>query len=235
MNTRTPLIASALLASSLVSGVAHAALQGRDLNGSAGSFEAYYDTELNITWLADANVNGPMAWAAAKTWAANLNIVDTVNNITYDNWRLPTVTDTGTSGCNFAFTGTDCGYNVNTASSEMAHLFYDEMGWLAMYNTAGMPQQDPLVIGHGPFLQNMQAYKYWSGTGSALNTNDAWTFDFGTGYQNVYPAVINLKFFALAVSPGDVAAVPEADTWAMLLAGLGLIGVATWRRKPAKV
>jgi hypothetical protein len=39
-------MASTLLATSLIFGTAHAALEGRDLNGSIGSFEAYYDTDL---------------------------------------------------------------------------------------------------------------------------------------------------------------------------------------------
>ena len=30
-------------------------LQGRDLDGNLFTIEAYYDTALNITWLADAN------------------------------------------------------------------------------------------------------------------------------------------------------------------------------------
>jgi hypothetical protein len=33
-------------------------LQGRDLDGNLTTFEAYYDTALNITWLADANYAG---------------------------------------------------------------------------------------------------------------------------------------------------------------------------------
>ena len=61
------------------------------------------------------------------------------------------------------------------------------------------------------------------------NTGNAWAFGFSDGYQ---PAGYKGSgFYALAVSPGDVAAVPEADTWAMLLAGLGLVGVATRRRR----
>jgi len=36
------------------------------------------------------------------------------------------------------------------------------------------------------------------------------------------------NLYALAVSPGDVAAVPEAQTYALMLAGLGLIG---WRAR----
>lgn len=41
----------------LCAGFAQAALQGRDLDGHiSNGFEAYYDTALDITWLADANV-----------------------------------------------------------------------------------------------------------------------------------------------------------------------------------
>ncbi len=54
MNTRlcTQL---ALVAALGISGTTHAALQGRDLDGNLATFEAYYDTVLDITWLADAN------------------------------------------------------------------------------------------------------------------------------------------------------------------------------------
>ena len=221
---KKPLIL-ALLAGIALSGAAQATLMGRDLNGSAGSFEAYYDTDLGITWLADANVNGRMTWAAANTWAANLSFTDGVN--TYDNWRLPTVTDTGTSGCNFADTGTDCGYNVDTATGEMAHLFYDELGNKAFYDAAGAgPQTGWGLTNTGPFT-NLQANYYWSATEDAP-TGNAWNFYFYDGYQRT-----DLKhggFYALAVSPGDVAAVPEAQTYALMLAGLGLIGWRVRRR-----
>lgn len=227
MNTRTMLIASSLIAASLVSGTAQAALQGRDLNGSIGSFEAYYDTDLNITWLAAAN-NTAMTWAAANTWAANLSFTDGVN--TYDNWRLPIVIDTGTSGCDFAYTSTDCGYNVNTATSEMAHLFYDELGNKAYFTTAGAsPQAGWGLTNTGPFTNlQLQPGIYWSGSVYAPDISRAWYVDFSIGRQYHNPTYAG--YYALAVSPGDVAAVPEADTWAMLLAGLGLVGWRTQRR-----
>jgi len=219
-------LAPIVIALGLVSGSAHAALQGRDLNGSPGSFEAYYDTDRNITWLANANVNGRMNWAEANTWAASLSFTDGVG--LYNNWRLPTVVDTGTPGCDFAFTGTDCGYNADTATSEMAHLFYDELGNKAYFDTSGgYPQSGWGLFNTGPFT-NLRAYAYWSGT-EEPGTSSAWFFDFTNGNQST-----SLKpngFLALAVSPGDVGAVPEADTWAMLLAGLALVGAATrWRR-----
>lgn len=50
-----------------------------------------YDTDLNITWLADANyaktsgydADGLMTWAAANAWAQNLTYGG------YTDWRLP--------------------------------------------------------------------------------------------------------------------------------------------------
>ena len=46
-------------------------LQARDLNGDTVT-DAYYDTALNVTWL--ANANGAMTWSAANTWASNLMV-----------------------------------------------------------------------------------------------------------------------------------------------------------------
>ena len=92
MNTRTTLVASALLAAGLLSGAAHAALQGRDLDGNLSTFEAYYDTVLNATWLANANQgagssyddganssDGRMTWASAYAWADTLSLTDGIN------------------------------------------------------------------------------------------------------------------------------------------------------------
>ena len=216
MNIRTTLITSSLIAASLVSGAAHAALQGRDLNGSAGSFEAWYDTELDITWLADANyaqtsgydMDGRMDWATANTWAASLSFTDGVN--TYADWRLPT-------------SDTCVGFDYGCAGSEMGHLFYSELG-----GTAGQSISTSADPDLAKFI-NLQANDYWSATEYAPDTNYAWYFDFYYGDQGA--TAKSDGFAALAVSPGDVAAVPEADTWVMLLAGLALVGAATRRRR----
>ena len=55
---------------------------------------------------------------------------------------------------------------------------------------------------------------------------DGWYFLTDLGFQG-YGGQSN-EFYALAVRPGDVAAVPEAETYALMLAGLGLIG---WRAR----
>jgi len=53
---------------------------------------AVYDTDLDITWLADANANGLMTWANANTWAANLMVGG------FTDWRLPTALNSDGSG-----------------------------------------------------------------------------------------------------------------------------------------
>lgn len=204
-------------------------LQGRDLDGNLATFEAYYDTALNITWLANANYAGTtMNWATANTWAANLNPYG--SGIT--GWRLPTIMDTGTSGCNFAYSGTDCGYNVDTATSEMAHMFYNTLGNLSYYDTSGSgPQAGWGLTNTGPFA-NVQSGGYWSATEYAPATSGAWLFGFNDGGQG--SGIKTGNGYAWAVHAGDVgaSAVPvPAAAWLFGSGLLGLVGVSRKRRR----
>ena len=248
MNIQTTLVASSLLAS-LVTGAAHAALQGRDLNGSAGSYEAYYDTVLDVTWLADANyaqtsgfdADGRMEWGDANAWAASLIFTDGVR--VYDNWRLPTVEPINGVSFNYSFAlngSTDKGYNVSeqdtayagSTGSEMAHLFYNTLNNPGNYTPTGKSSgcytngtSDTCLDNVGPFL-NLQSEAYWAATGFAPNDSQAWSFFMFDGRQ--IDGSVACARYALAVSPGDVAAVPEVQTYALMLAGLALIG---WRAR----
>lgn len=193
-------------------------LQARDLDND-GTTDAFFDTELNITWL--RNVIGQMTWNQAITWADDLNFGG------YTDWRLPTLTDTGTPGCNFATSGTDCGHNVQIATSEMAHLFFSTLGNKGIYDTNGNPQLGWGLTNTGDF-QNMQPAGYWLALENASYTDTAWSFYTDIGYQAVDWK--NDQFFALAVRPGDVTAVPEPSEWLMMLTGLGVIGLARRRQ-----
>lgn len=125
------------------------------------------------------------------------------------------------------------GYNVDPASSEMAHLYFTELGNLSFYTVsgadsgayAGGANPNSTLDNTGPFT-NFQSYFYWSGTEYAPNNAYAWFFTTGSGYQYANPK--DVSFYALAVRSGDVAAVPEAETYALMLAGLGLVG---WRTR----
>jgi len=209
-------------------------LLGRDINRNAVaatdvSAVYLYDTTLGVTWLRDANANGQMTWDTATAWAANLSTGSGGNTIS--GWRLPTMTDTGTLGCNQSYGGTDCGYNTATSNSEMASLFYNTLGNKAYFNTSGADQAGFGLTNAGSF-QNMQSNYYWLGTEYAPDPNLAWYFNTWDGGQ--IDAVKTPQIYALAVRTGDVMApVPEPETYAMLLLGLGVVGAISRRRSRA--
>ena len=211
-----------------------------------------YDTALNVTWLADANyaktsgyhANGQMTWDQATTWASNLSFYDSVRKVTYTDWRLPnTGPVNGVSMTPEPFPGgyvsswdgsTDVGHNISapgsafpgSKGSEMAYLFYNGLGNKGSYDVNGVYQPVSGLINTGPF-SNFRPYFYWSGTEYAFDTGNAWSFS-SDGSQKWKNKSL-LPMYALAVRPGDVAAVPvPAAVW---LLGSGLIGLAGITRK----
>lgn len=98
------------VAATLLAGPTQAALQDRDLNRDS-VVDAFYDTDLDITWLRDADVNSVMTAYDAVTWADGFSFGG------YTDWRLPT---------------SDSCYGYNCTGSEMGHLWYVELG-----NSAG--------------------------------------------------------------------------------------------------
>ena len=201
-------------------------LQARDV-GNTGTTNAFYDTALGVTWLRDANVNGQMDWNTAMSWASNL----TVGGV--GGWRLPTMADP-IAVDNCTVNGTNCGFNVYPTSSEMANLFFSTLGNKSYFDISANPQTGYGVTNAGTF-QNMQSISYWLGTEVVYQPNNAWVFMTDVGLQSATTEKSTLYASAMAVHPGDVgtvvSAVPEPETYAMLLAGLGFIGVVTRRRR----
>jgi hypothetical protein len=116
----------------------------------------------------------------------------------------------------------------------MAHLYFVTLGNQSYSTTtgavsgayAGGANPSSTLDNVGPFT-NFQSNLYWSGTEYAPDPSYAWYFHANYGYQGHNDKTYSF-LYALAVSPGDVAAVPEAETYALMLAGLGLIG---WRAR----
>lgn len=175
MKKRTGILAGAALL--LLGGSVQAALLGRvPLTPGRTDYQAYYDTVLAITWVADANLaktsgydsagltgwaapdypgggisrndsEGKISWMEANTWITLLN---TANYLGVDDWRLPRVVDTTGCGYNDIY-GPACGYNVQTKSGdihtyEVGQAVYSEMAHLHYVTLGNIARYD--VSGH---------------------------------------------------------------------------------------
>lgn len=103
----------------------------------------------------------------------------------------------------------------------MGHLFYIWLENIGYYDTSGLWPQPGWGLNNTGDFQNLIASEYWSGTEYSANTDVAWDFSFNYGSQSTVTKDGNL--YGLAVRSGDVAAVPEPTTIALL--GIGLAGI----------
>lgn len=195
-------------------------LHERDLDGNAANGpEAFYDSELDITWLA-AGTSIRMDWYAAKAWAEQ-------DRFGLHGWRLP---DTVYQGCNWSwYGGTDCGYGPDSSiatGSEMAHLFFETLGNKTAYVNPLYLQPDFGLSNTGHFL-NLMSDGYYSHT-EYQNPMYHYYFDNSKGYQ--YVDVDRRFLFAKAVLDGDVGmTVPEPQTIVLTIASL--VALAFTRRR----
>ena len=171
---------------------------------------AIYDDDLNITWLADANVNGLMDWNDAISWADSLTVGG------YTDWRLPeTLIPDSTCAAPVGSSGFNC------SGSELGHLFYSELSGTAGSSLLSTGDAD---IG---LFSNVQSHSYWSAT--ERSGNDAYGFSTINGNQN--PLDKGVLMHAWAVRTGDVSAVPiPTAAW---LFGSGLISLVGLSRRKA--
>jgi hypothetical protein len=205
---------------------ADAALVSR-LNGAA-----VYDTDLNITWIADTNLAasnnfgvtsgiiltgsaaGQMNWNAAQAWLAGMNAA---NYLGYDDWRLP-VTLYPDATCSAPGS-----LGQNCTGSDLGHLFYLELGGTS--NTSIFASSDPDLNK----FQNLKAANYWSTdiTYTAPDT-DAFVFQFANGGQGGLAKTSTE--YAWAVRTGDVVVPLPSAGWLMSAGLLGLFG-HSWRNR----
>lgn len=207
-------LGSILLLTAVSSGVTHAELVPR----AGGAL--MYDTELDVTWLTDANYaytsgyvdsidttygDGRMSWTQAYEWAQQLVFLG------FDDWRLPhALPVNGTSYISdLSFDGsTDISYNITSPNNELAYMFYVNLGNIGYYDTNGnFPQPGYGLKNKGSF-QNYFEYYYWSN-----NVHPSQTFPYSWGFSNIVGGQRHYyqlnEHYAWAVRDGDV--VPTGD------------------------
>lgn len=199
----------------LISFGANAELVGRLADGD-GNFQAYYDTDADLTWLADLKYaqgssydldgtgqdDGYLNWTAATDWTAQLDI-DGVTG-----WRLATGDPDAVAG-------------TYTSVGELANM------WLVLGGGAPGTKLSDNGNAYYDLFQNYGGYT-WTST-LVVDTQDrAWANNWDYSYQ--YNRNVSAENVAWAVRDGDVSAVPiPAAAWLFGSGLLGLVGIA--RRK----
>jgi len=181
--TRVTLIMAALFSISLDSS---AALFGRLAVTPGGiDYQAYYDDQLNVTWMADANVIDQVDWNTANNWATSL-VVDGVTG-----WRLPNMDVNGDVVI------------VDCASSTQADCKDNEYGHLFYYGSGVTFDNGVSSLNPAPF-NNVQASQYWSNISTATYSfckprpGRACMASAGSSYGGGGP------YYAWAVHDGDI-------------------------------
>lgn len=214
-------------------------LKARDMSGTAVALDDpsaafFYDSTLNVTWLADWSLRAKSDWYSASDWAAGLVYGG------YSDWRMPSVVDGGVPGCpNNPAGGDTCGFNptieVNGVYSEWAHLYfvtlgnisYCALGDVACGTGVSGPQAGWVPLANSAFFRDMQADWYWSGTQYPLPLN---MFLFSTNIGSVSWTFGQLfQANATAVRAGDVlhvtSVVPEPMSLWLIVSGLAALGL----------
>ena len=210
---------------------------GGVINDSPNSLDTVANSGVHNLTATDFNTsNGQMNWWGATAW---VNYLNSTSYAGLTNWTLPQITPVNGSAFqpNVSFNGTtDRGFNnnaVNATASQLAYLYYNELGNLALYNTSGATQSGWGLAHTAPF-SNIQSGAYWFSPeydgGTLTNTpgNKQWAVLFmeTNGAQGFGPK--SAFYYSTAV-----AAVPEPETYAMMLIGLGLMGSIARRKKLA--
>lgn len=195
--------------------------------------QVVYDTDRNITWLADANAgagsiyddgrsstDGLMSWEKAKEWVGSL----TVGGVT--DWRLPTtlIPDTS-SGCS---NPSDPQASA-CSGSEIGHLYYTELNGSFFSGNApanGIQDSGDPDLSLFSNIQSTagQGGIYWTSTD--FSPARAWGFNLNKGSQG--GQVKSLHHYAWAVHQGDVSTIPVPT--AIWFFTSGIVGLLGYRR-----
>jgi hypothetical protein len=225
-----PLISAGLLLS-LITPTAEASLTV----GVADGKDIVYSSGTNVSWTADANLLATMMSAQGFNTVVNAIIsaspivYDTPNYfdgsynhyVSYSGSYTISTSDFGTTGTVTWLPTTpdsDSSGGFNKTNSQMGELFYNELGGIAGNS-----------IPNSNYFSNVQAYLYWSSTEYSSDPKYMYSWLFNTFTGNQGATFKSYQYYAWAVSPGNIAAVPVPS--ALLLFGTGLLGLLSLKRR----
>lgn len=165
---------------------------------------------------------GLAVWAALASSATAATLNYTLQNVKFDDGTSVTGSftwDTTTSKLGFA--------NIQTQNGRLTAYEYNLDNSFAVYALHGAP------AGRSFMLQSHDTPRYFSFIfDNALSSGGVNTITL-TGFHTPGSFECTNCGIGRAVVSGSVAAVPEPETYAMLMAGLGVVGLLARRRKSA--
>ena len=211
-----------------------AALSIRDLDGDwFNGHEGVYDDVLDITWLADANyvntsgystmVAGAINWSEAQLFVNQLSLGD------YNEWRLPSVGSSPSTGSNIA--SGEIGYMIFTNLENSSDPAYQELQ---------NPNASFTNSGYGSTIESFSnlsfdgysSYWYDEDNIYSYDMDRAWSFYTWSGYQD-----FNYKHnraYVWPVHDGDIGASAVPLPAGIYLFASGLVGLGLVRRSNFK-
>jgi hypothetical protein len=172
-----------------------------------------YDTANDITWLAaPALLPGPVDWTPAVLFASSFV------HAGGSDWRLPR--------SSFIDAGCALGEGFDCSDSEMARLFYQQLGGQAdssVFDGSGDTPEEQAAVALFPALAESW---FWSGQAADDGSNTAFAFHFANGLQLIRDTGNSHR--VLLVHDGDIGAmtVDATPTLPLVLASIALMVVA---------
>ncbi|QDC43506.1 PEP-CTERM sorting domain-containing protein [Methylophilus medardicus] len=194
-----------------------------------------YDAPTGLYTLSQSDfVDGYVSWYGAVAFANYLNSIQYGGS---NRWQLPSALIPDNSGCTTDNSSTACVYdaiyqgNGVAPGNELAELYFHELGGRSRRIVnggldlgTGMPQT---II----FDNENDNPAFATSTEVTSNGNTNYYFDTRNGLQLSYLKGGADLYYAWAITPGLISAVPEPESLGILMAGLGLIGLIQRRRR----